>query len=247
MKRLLSLLRLHETKIFSLCIYVFVVFSILAPILTIIDPNLGGMKRDILFAMVIASIAIVFSLVRNLSDGKSPGFLTPYTSTATNLSDIEKKLETYRDCQLFVLGNSLTTMWNSLLKHYLKRIHNSETHTNLRVTFLKRVDDVDSFEISTDPVISQIKEWCDGKKMSASVDVLIFSEPVYFTGICANGDYLKFRLLNPVTNKDLIGEASQGPNEIQNRLVDWFCSSFNDLRVRSKSVYKYSGFGEVEK
>lgn len=245
MKSVKHFFQRHEKSVLGVAIYIFffatIVLSAVAPFV----PAVRGYKQDIILVLLMSAVIIVFNFVKDLYSmvqAPKPQPLIPYTSQATNLTEIELVLEQHKTCQLLVLGNTLTTMWNSLLKHHFNRIRTGNVSAKLTVKIVKQVRSMAAFKIEEDPVISQIREWFAANKTTINITVFITENPTYFTGICLNDEFLKYRFLNKETRRELIGKAEKGPNEIENRTIEWFTSAFSDICSRSKSVFESKGF-----
>lgn len=231
MEKLIQFVNMHEKKILTVAIYVLFVTTLLLPILSEFFSTIKAHKNDALLAMLVSSITIVFRFIRNI-DWKAATIspmLYHYTSSSADMSEIEEQLERYRECDLIVVGNTLTTMWNSLLKRYFNKVHNGEVVSSLNVTFVKYVDDISVFDPEKDPVIPQIESWYKKTKSAISLKIYITDQKISFTGICANKEFLKFRFIGSTRSREVFGRAYRGNDEIQNRIIEWFCFSVNEI------------------
>lgn len=231
-----------EKKIAIPLIYFFLFISILFPIIEKFKFISADLKSDIQIIFLLSSIALMVNFLRNLDiniQNKDMNKLTPYNSTTTNMSEVENKLESYNKCDLYVLGNTLSTMWNSLLKHYFTRIKNKEIKTQLKVRLIKKIEPEFYDNPEKDPVISSIIEWFNEHKTSIKLEIYITRYPLFFTGICMNKDFLKYRFLNKDTNKEILGSAYKGTDEIADRVIEWFICAFEDICKGQTPIYKY--------
>lgn len=234
----------HETEVFGTAVYIFLFATIVLSVVAPFVQSVRDHKQEIILVLIMTAVTITFTFIKYIYamvQTPKTALLTPYTGQATNLTEIQLVLEQHRICKLLVLGNSLTTMWNSLLKHHFNRIRTGHISTKLTVVIVKQVVSVNAFRIEEDPVISQLRQWFAEHKTSINIKVFISESPTYFTGICVNDDFLKYRLLNK-NSRELIGKVERGPNEVENRTIEWFTAAFADVCSKAKLVFESTGF-----
>jgi hypothetical protein len=232
-----------EKKMSTFLIYLFLIVSFIFPIISIFITELKEYKLDLQIVIIVSSITIVFNLLKNMNiniRNTEVNKLTPYTSTTTNMSEVESKLESFKTCDLYVLGNSLGTMWNSLLKHFFTRIKNGEIRMQLNVIMIKRVKSQYKDSPLTEPIISAIVNWFTTNNTNINMKIYVIEYPIYFTGICMNDEYLKYRFLNGKTNKEILGSAYKGTSDIADRTIDWFRTLFEDICNNNQPIYEYT-------
>ena len=153
MEKLQNLIIKHERKILTFAIYIFFAAPLLSPIISEFSQTFKSHKNDILLIILVSSTTIIFTFLRNI-DWKSATnrpMLYHYKSSSADMIEIEEKMERYKKCELVVLGNTLTTMWNSLLKRYFIRVQNGEVSSRINVVLIKSVDKISSFDPKNDP------------------------------------------------------------------------------------------------
>ncbi len=235
-------LDLTEKKLSTYIIYFFQIASLALPLIAIFVTDLDTYKLDLQIIILITAIAMMFRQIKNLNiniRSMDMNKLTPYSSTTTNLTEVENKLESFRTCNLLILGNSLSTMWNSLLKHFFTRIKNEEVRTQLDVKLIKRVRGEYIKNPLKDPIVSAIINWLDTHKININLAIFVVHYPLYFTGICMNDDYLKYRFINHKTNKEILGSALKGTSEIADRTIGWYIALFEDICENNRPIYVY--------
>lgn len=155
-----------------------------------------------------------------------------YESTMANYSDIENEILRKKNCKIYVLSNSLKTIWNTILKQTLLQVDIGKLES-LELTILKKKE---SYDGNKDQSIEDIKTFYEGLKKNSKISfkVYTYNNNMYFTGILINGIFMKYRMRNVESKKDVMTSCCSGNSKVDDGLIQWFESVVNDLTYNGK-------------
>lgn len=228
---------LGKRKFLIFSVYMFLGLTLLTPLLSLFINAINTNKHLILLS--IFSLTILFLLeylkiietkLESFSSVKDKPVI--YESTMANYSDIESEIIRKKNCKIYVLANSLKTIWNTILKQTLLQVDIGKLDS-LQLIIAKHNE---ANGAKTDQSIEDIKTFYKGlnKNRKISLKVYTYDNSMFFTGILINDNFMKYRMRNVQTKKDVMTTCCKGNSKVDDALVQWFEGVVNELSNKDK-------------
>ena len=228
-----------KRKFFIISVYIFLILTLSTPVLSLFFSAIDKNKELILLSIfsfsmffLLEYLKIIEAKLENLNSFKNDSVI--YESTMANYSDIENEILRKKNCKIFVLANSLKTIWNTILKQTLLQVDIGNLDS-LELTIIKQGE---GRNVGTDQLIEDVKIFYQGLKKNRNISFKIYTydQSMFFTGILINDRFMKYRMRNAQTKKDVMTTCYMGNSKIDDTLVQWFEGVVGELAKKEKLV-----------